>query len=173
MLRKVTVMRYLKLIILLGFSCVLASCGFHLRHQPLALPVTQIAIEPNEPYNAFQRTLRRAIEATGTQIVDANQLPPLTLVIENNQFTKHDLAMATDAHVESSLIRYHVKFYLKDKHNKPLFGTRHIQVSREINHDLNTVLGKNIERETLNQHLRERATEQVLQQIIAAKNSTP
>jgi len=155
----------LSLIPLLLFS-MLMGCGFQLRGQcavPTDLKVLRIS--PDEPFDAFQRTLRQTLKTQGIQFANSRNNRAATLVLSQMKFTETHLAYGSDIQVNRLLLGFSFQYTVLDPDDQKCLPPGTVQVSRELTVNPSDVLGTENERDRITKELYVDASLQFMRQL--------
>jgi len=159
----------LKLLNFVVILSLLAGCGFHLRGTfsiPQSLQTLQVL--PNQPYDAFQRTLRQLLKSNNITIVDpsvAETTKVATLTILSQTFSERTIAYGSNGLPNRAVLELKISYQLTNAQGKPLGNNTLVTVERELTLNPNAVLGTDNERSHLQTDLYRDAASQLVRQL--------
>lgn len=159
----------LKLMLVLGFSLVLASCGFHLRDDYQLPPSLQQAKLSAPQFSEFAEVMRERLLLAGVELVDKDA--PVTIRIDNDHLDRRTLSLSASGQVAEYELIYRVRYELLQEQREP--RQFELEVYRDYQDDPNFALAKTREREILVGEMRQEAARRVLRQLIAELTETP
>jgi len=148
----------------------LMSCGFHLRSAFNIPPELKILkITPNQPYEPFQRVLRKTLIQNGIMIVDCepgeNATTPYTLQLLSINFVERPVAYGSDVQVNRATLQLNVTYEIVDAKCCIVIPKRCIQVERDLSIVPNSVLGTEHERANVQAELYQDAATLLIRQL--------
>lgn len=159
----------LKLMLVLGFSLMLASCGFQLRDD-YQLPASLQQAKLSAPqFSEFAEVMRERLVLAGVELVEKDS--PVTIRINNDQLDRRTLSLSASGQVAEYELIYRVRYELLQEQREP--QQFELEVYRDYQDDPNFALAKTREREILVGEMREEAARRVLRQLIAELTETP
>ena len=163
---------YSKLTSFIIFFCLLAGCGFHLRGSfdiPSSLRVIQIL--PKQPFDSFQRALRKTLASNGVQVIidesPSNQNQAI-LTLLSQSFSERNVAYGSDGQPNRALLKFNVVYQVKDSDGKLIIPSASVQVERELTLNPITYLATDNERTRLRSDLIADAASQLVRQLSIA-----
>ncbi|RUO66557.1 hypothetical protein CWI77_04195 [Pseudidiomarina planktonica] len=155
--------------LVLGFSLVLASCGFQLRDD-YQLPASLQQAKLSAPqFSEFAKVMRERLVLAGVELVEKDS--PVTIRINNDQLDRRTLSLSASGQVAEYELIYRVRYELLQEQREP--QQFELEVYRDYQDDPNFALAKTREREILVGEMREEAARRVLRQLIAELTETP
>lgn len=151
--------------------CLLISsgCGFHLRGAyNIPTDLQTIQLSPYEPYNDFQRTLRKVLRANHIHVTNKTTKSQVILVIVKQTFVERTVSYGTDGQPNRAILEMQLDYQL-EKNSKPISSLIAIRVERELTIDPNHFLATNNERKRLEQDLYQSAASQLVRQLSTTK----
>lgn len=163
-------MKRLCLPILVTLIFSLAGCGFHLRGD-LNIPISLrlLAISPDQPLDAFQKTFRRILVMNHVQIQENRNCPANTLCLLNQSFSERGLAYGTDLQINRILLQFKVEYQILDPEGNIIVACNTLQVGRELTINPNAVLGTEHDRLRVQNELYEDAAMQLIRRLSLLK----
>lgn len=151
----------------------IAGCGFYLEGTR-ALPESVAAtyLETERPYTAFYDSLRDALRARGTRIVDSRQEAGAVLRIIEDSTGERILSVSARNIPREYEIFYSVTFSLESA-GTSLIPPESLVATRSYTYDETQVLGKAAEEEVLRQSLAEDLARQVLRRMEGERRTEP
>lgn len=142
-----------------------SGCGFHLRGAyNIPADLQTIQLSPHEPYNDFQRTLRKILHANHIQVMDKATKNRVTLVIVKQTFIERTVSYGTDGQPNRAILELQLDYRL-EKNSNPISSLIAIRVERELTIDPNHFLATNNERKRLEHDLYQSAASQLVRQL--------
>jgi LPS-assembly lipoprotein len=114
---------------------LLAGCGFQLRgNYTIPASLHTIQLQPYDPYNPFQRILKRNLKANDIHILDnLDETKKITtLYITSQTFTERTIAYGTDGQASRAILQLKVVYQILDTSKKIDAEQRVVQVEREL-----------------------------------------
>jgi len=147
---------------------MLTGCGFKLRGAvKVPSSLTAIYLTPDNPYEPFQRSLRRALLKKGITIYNTkatkNTVP--SLVLSPSLVTNQILAYGPNGLPQRYKISLAVDYQLLDANNQ-LLTQATISKARNFTTNTNAMLASNHERDKILQELQLEAICDLLQQLV-------
>jgi len=161
-----------KFITLIAFFCLLASCGFHLRGNfdiPNSLRIMRIL--PNQPFDPFQRSLKKTLISNGVQVVtdeDPRAKDSAKLTLQSQLFSERNVAYGSDGQPNRALLTFNVSYQISDAQGKLLIPGASVQVERELTLNPTAYLATDNERARLRNDLIIDAASQLARQLSIA-----
>jgi len=140
---------------LITILLLLSSCGFHLRGSFSIPPALQrLSIQPYQPYDPFQRQLRKILISNHVSLLEGNKDKTLTtLSILTQDFSERTIAYGADGQPNRAILQYLVTYQIRDPKNSINAIERRVQVEREITLNPNETLGTDQTRNRLKNDL--------------------
>ena len=157
-------------LLLVSFSLLVSSCGYHLRgagkvEMPPPLSILQVKVEGNVLENnpllvAMKNSLRTQ---TNIQIQESGDVPQLILYGEQSE--SRILSITATGKVDEYLLKYEVSFRLLGKDGKLLSPPQTVKVQRDHQFDRLNVLAKEREEQELRRDMQRDAVQQILRRL--------
>lgn len=168
---------YSKTIFFIFTFCVLVGCGFHLRGTfdiPNTLQI--IKIRPDQPFDPFQRALRKTLVSNGVQVIADEKsnnasAKAATLTLLSQLFSERNVAYGSDGQPNRALLKFNVVYQIKDAQGNLLGSSASVQVERELTLNPTAYLATDNERARLRNDLIVDAASQLVRQL--SLTSTP
>lgn len=150
----------------LMFSLLLASCGFHLRGQSaFELPFQRLYVQSANGYAPFINELKGAIQANNVQITESPEQAQLTLQIVSEVTDKQILSLSGAGRVLEYRLQYRISLRAYDQKQHEWLAPQEITLRRDFSYDDTQVLAKQQEEALLYQNMRSDAVQQVLRRL--------
>lgn len=160
-------------VLLVVLTLVLSACGFHLREEAkLPAGMQRVRVEGAEPVSPLGRDLRRALERSGAQIVDAGGTGVAALRIGVNRIGTDVLSVGGNARANEYTLRYHVEFDVVDAAGAPILPRQVLELTREFTFDASQALGVAAEQDLLTQELQREMVQAILRRIESRGGAT-
>ncbi len=159
---------YIRLLPLFLVLLLVTGCGFHLRGAFQISPSLQVLqIQPNQPYDPFQRALRQILKSNQVTLVDdQNSNPKPTLLnIMNHSFSERVVAYGSDGQANRATLQLNVRYQILDPTGKINSQEKTVQVERELTINPSAVLATDNERTRLKADLYLDAAAQLVRQL--------
>lgn len=160
-------------VVVLSFS----GCGFHLRGD-LCIPdfLRVLAISPDQPFEPFQRILRRTLKENQVQVIEGCSLGanlatnggayiPNILCIMKQTFSERNIAFGSDVQVNRVLLQFRVEYQVTNREGEVIVECNTLQVERELTINPNAVLGTDHDRQRVQNELYNDAAVQLIRQL--------
>lgn len=137
-------MNYFKIFALISISFLVASCGFHLRHDfGLDSKLNPMFIDTNHPYAEFTQILKYSLRQRGMTLAES----PLTA---NSVLTLHSMRLKQGSELrgpsnQAQVYNYHweVFFDVRDKEGKIILKRKKVSPSLQLTLDPNQLITTN------------------------------
>lgn len=151
----------------------LSGCGFQLEGSG-ALPasVATTYLDTEKPYTEFYDSLRDALRARGTELVDSRQDAAAVLRILEDTSGQRILSVSARNTPREYEIFYAITFTLEAEGDR-LIETETLVVTRSYTYDETQVLGKSAEEQVLRESLAQDLARQVLRRMEAGRTVVP
>jgi LPS-assembly lipoprotein len=146
---------------------LVTGCGWHLRGS-LKMPaeVQVIAIDPEQPYEPFQKSLRTMLKSSGVQVVPLADKSAAVFHLIESSFKTQDLTIDAQGAVSEQLVILTVVFSMDDAMGKTIMPQQTVRIEHKITHDENQLLRQEAEERTLRRTLQEDAITQIMHRMI-------
>lgn len=142
-----------------------AGCGFHMQgalEVPAAMQSTYVATD--DRYSLFYRKLRRELETSGVQLVDAPANSIATLTIHQDETGQRVLSVSA-RNVPTEFEVFYTVEYSIGHEDSTLLDRRSLTLTRDYTYDETLVLGKAREEQVLRNAIADDLVRIVLKQI--------
>ena len=156
--------RFYNLCILLG-AMLLGACGFRIQGTgefPETLATTYI--DTNDRYTVFYRKLRTELEQGGVQVVESPVHSDAVIRIREDESGQTVLTVSARNVPTEYNVFYRVS-YSVDANAEEVLPLQSLDLAQAYTYNANTVLGKNRERDAIQESLAENLVRQVSQQL--------
>lgn len=146
-------MKLRTLLVILGLTLVLTSCGFQLRtegHLPPEMKLTRLVID--DRYSMFARRVQVLLEQAGVRFVAVADATAI-LEIPQNQVLTEVLTIGDNARVREYRITHTVRFRVMAPDGTEIIPLQTIRQTREISFDEQQILAVSREQEYIKQDL--------------------
>jgi len=158
---------HLKIIYGIVLFSLLAGCGFHLQGTfdiPKAFQI--MSIQPNQPFEPFQRRLRQTLKNNGVQIISETPTEGVSiLTILSQGFSERTTAYGNDGQTNRTSLQFQVSFQIIDSKGNIILPNGVILVQRELSVNPNAILSTDVERNRLKNDLYNEAASQLIRQL--------
>ncbi len=134
-------------------SVLLAACGFHLRRSAQLPPGMQRVYIQSSGNTEFRRALARAMEASGSTVVDEPGPGVARLVMPDADFSSRALTITGRGRISEYAVLFHVEFRVVDDHGTTLVPQQKIEMSREFTYDASHAIGRQTQVEAIRSSL--------------------
>jgi LPS-assembly lipoprotein len=163
-----SMLRMLRLPLLLVALAALSACGFHLRRSA-ALPESMKQVHLTVSGGGkLERSLSRALELAGSTVVDHGGTGIAELKVPTAAFSTQTLTVGGTARVTEYSVRYHVDFSLSDGQGNVVIPQRGIDMSRDFSYDALNTIGTAAQTEQLQNSLVDDMVQSILFRLEAA-----
>ena len=163
--------------LLVAYSSLLSSCGFHLRGQadaalPSTLSTMRVEISGSRQENdSLLREMQEALRVHGkASVQDHGDVPKL--VIEREYSNTEVLSVSGTGKAQEYIVKYEITFRLLDATGKEIVSSQTIRLQRDYTFDPLNVIAKEQEEEKLRRELRRDAVYQIVRRLARAATST-
>lgn len=149
---------------LLCFVLMLTSCGFHLRKSSwVPTPLQNIEFHSHTPYAPLELALKRRLLTHAEQSAQSTSAVVLEIIKSESQ--ERPRAISGDKRLEEIEIIYQVTFQVRQPDNKILIAPTTLSRSESMLYNRNFALGKQYERQELEQELALQLVEDILYRL--------
>jgi LPS-assembly lipoprotein len=128
---------------------LLTGCGFHLQgRQPLPASFAYTYIETRDEQTDFAQDLRKALIASGSQVIRTQGSSGVTIKVHEDELTERILSVSARNIPTEYELTYRVE-YSVTADGKPLIEREEISATRDISFDEAQLLAKEREQEIL------------------------
>lgn len=164
-------MRYALLTMAL-LSCLLASCGFHLRGVVELPPAFQrIYVQSEDPYSQVVKNLKRTLQFSGAKLTNTAKEANIILEILHEDKSEQLLSVGSTQETRQYNLVLSVTFALTDANGKTILSPQTVSEIRAITIQVNQILGGNNEANNLYQQMRSAIASNIMNRL-ASKNVT-
>jgi len=150
-----------------------SGCGFQLEGSGvLPASVATTYLDTEKPYTEFYDSLRDALRARGTELVDSRQEAAAVLRILEDTSGQRILSVSARNTPREYEIFYAITFTLEAQ-GASLIETESLVVTRSYTYDETQVLGKSTEEQVLRESLAQDLARQVLRRMEAGRTAVP
>jgi len=150
-----------------------SGCGFQLEGSGvLPASVATTYLDTEKPYTEFYDSLRDALRARGTELVDSRQEAVAVLRILEDTSGQRILSVSARNTPREYEIFYAITFTLEAE-GASLIETESLVVTRSYTYDETQVLGKSSEEQVLRESLAQDLARQVLRRMEAGRTAVP
>lgn len=150
-----------------------SGCGFQLEGSGvLPASVATTYLDTEKPYTEFYDSLRDALRARGTELVDSRQEAAAVLRILEDTSGQRILSVSARNTPREYEIFYAITFTLEAE-GASLIETESLVVTRSYTYDETQVLGKSSEEQVLRESLAQDLARQVLRRMEAGRTAVP
>jgi LPS-assembly lipoprotein len=148
----------------------ITGCGWHLRgNQNFPENMRVMAVDPDDPYDPFQKSLRSLLTASG--VVFQKDAPVLHLA--ETSFSKQDLTIDAKGEVSEQLIIFTVVFSMDAPDGKELMPQQTVHIEHKIAHNESQLLRQEAEERTLHQIMQDDAANQIVHRMLIQLKAKP
>jgi LPS-assembly lipoprotein len=166
--------------LLLGMTCLLGACGFHLRGVGTDVPVVPEAwksmhLVTGNPNGEFSRSVTVLFAANGVQWTDSDSAN-FSLVLDPERFEQRNLSLNSEARVAELELTMSAQFRVLDASKAEVIPPTTVSVVRQMENDPRNVVGKSGEVRLIQNEMYSELAEQIMRRIgffAARKNQTP
>lgn len=170
--RPVSRARVLSLLSLLA-ALMMSGCGFQLEGSgSLPASVATTYLDTDKPYTEFYDSLRDALRARGTEVVDSRQEAGAVLRILEDTTGQRVLSVSARNTPREYEIFYAITFSLEAEGSN-LIETESLVVTRSYTYDETQVLAKSAEEQVLRESLAQDLARQVLRLLETGRTVVP
>jgi len=152
--------------LLVAFSLVLPSCGFHLRG------VTELSFKTvfvQGSTLSISRELHQSFKSNGIKVVENIADAELLLEMINETNEKRILSLSGGGVVREYELNYRVSFRVREPANPLWSAPQTVQARRDFSYNDNALLGKLDEEAKLNTDMRSDAVHEIMRRLSAIK----
>lgn len=132
------------------FAFTVSSCGFHLRGDyVLPSQMKHTFIQTTDKNSELFRALKRALKASGIQLVNTRQQAQAVLNLGTEKQVKRVLSVDTQGRAREYEINYQVTFNVSADENDFSISEQTLKLQRDFLFDTEDVLGKSREQSIL------------------------
>jgi LPS-assembly lipoprotein len=170
--------RLLHLSLVLGMTCLLVACGFHLRGTGgtrAALPEEwkSMHLVSSNPNGEFSRNVIALFAANGVQWAESDAAN-FRLVITPETFEQRNLSLNAEARVAEFELTMRSQFSVLDASGREVMPLTDVTVVKQMENDPRNVVGKEGEVRLIQNEMRYELAEQIMRRIgFFATSSTP
>ena len=155
--------------LLLGITCLLTACGFHLRGMGTAgasLPDSwkSMNLVTASPNSEFSRDVIAQLSANGVQWTDRDKAN-FSLLLGPERFEQRSLSLNSEARVAEYELTMSSQFSIVDASNKEVVATTPVTVVKQMENDPRNVVGKEGEVRLIQGEMRSDLAQQILRRI--------
>jgi LPS-assembly lipoprotein len=155
--------------LILGITCLLGACGFHLRgmgNSGTALPDAwkHMALVTNNPNGEFSRDVAAQLAANGVQWTDGGSAN-FSLVLGPDNFTQRNLSLNSEARVAEIELAMSAEFRVLNASNAEVMPQTTVSVIKQMENDPRNVVGKDGEMRLIQAEMRTELAEQIMRRI--------
>jgi LPS-assembly lipoprotein len=155
--------------LILGMTCLVAACGFHLRGtgtSRTALPDDwkSMHLVTGDPNGEFSRNVTALLAANGVQWTD-RQSAKFSLVLSPERFEQRNLSLNSEARVAEFELSMSSQFSVLDAKNTEVMPTTVVSVVKQMENDPRNVVGKQGEVQLIQNEMRYELAEQIIRRI--------
>jgi len=159
--------------LVLVLALAVSGCGFQLEGSGvLPTSVATTYLDTAKPYTEFYDSLRDALRARGTELVDSRQEAGAVLRILEDTYGQRILSVSARNTPREYEIFYAITFSLEAEGSN-LIETESLVVTRSYTYDETQVLGKSAEEQILRESLAQDLARQVLRLMEAGRTVVP
>lgn len=148
-------------------SLLLLGCGYKFRN-PSELPASfhHVYIQTDYPYNSLVTQLKQLFKAMRIDNANSAKHAHYTFEILDNHYEHDNPNITTSNQAITLTFRLIVRFQIKGRHNKVLFGPRTLIATRDVILNANQLFTNNIS-PVVKQQLDRRMTDLIFDQLIS------
>jgi LPS-assembly lipoprotein len=155
--------------LILGITCMLAACGFHLRGtgaSRIALPEEwkRMYLVTGNPNGEFSREVTELLGANGVQWTDREDAA-YSLVLSPERFDQRNLSLNSEARVAEYELTMSSQFSVLDSSNTEVIPQTNVAVVKQMENDPRNVVGKEGEVQLIQNEMRTDLAEQIMRRI--------
>ena len=163
-----TASRRFRLVLLLGISAVLSSCGFHLRGVVELPPeLESIYIKGGLPNSQMREILRQKLIASNVNVLEQPQESAALLRILKDETTRRIASINAAGQPNEYELKYTLAYQLDDGKGRPLLAAKTLSQLRTYRYDPNNILSIEEEEFRIKREMARAAVNQMLRQISA------
>jgi LPS-assembly lipoprotein len=155
--------------LILGISCLLGACGFHLRGMGdggTALPDTwkSMNLVTDNPNGEFSRAVAAQLAANGVQWTDSGSAN-FSLLLSPENFSQRNLSLNSEARVAEIELSMNAQFSVVDASKAEVIPPTTVSVLKQMENDPRNVVGKDGEMRMIQAEMRTELAEQIMRRI--------
>lgn len=151
MIKKISFMN----LILLGLTCLMTSCGFHLQGViNLAPPLQRLYLETADPYGQLSRDLQQYLRMSNVELVSSPQEATTILHIMHDDTSRSLISVSSTQQTRQYSLRVTATFEITDTRGRVLMGPESMSESRAMTVQSDQVLGSSNEANLFYQQMR-------------------
>ena len=146
----------------------LSACGFHLRENatlPAAMQRVHLSVSGSSD---FQRSLARALRASGATVEDEGGAGIAELRIPTASFSNDTLSAGGYARITEYAVHYHVEFSVVDGAGALLVEPQRIDMQREYSYDATNTVGNASQVQEIQRSLNDDMVQSIMFRLQAA-----
>ena len=145
----------------------IAGCGFQLRGVvPLPKDLHTLSIKPDDPYEPFQRELRRNLVKNKVNVLGSDtKLQHNVLVLTKQSINDEVIGYSPSGQPQKIRVIYTVGYKLLDNKGNTLIENNTLSRSRELNRNTQVLLSSNRERQNIIRELNNEVVHALLRQL--------
>ncbi|MEZ5503498.1 MAG: LPS assembly lipoprotein LptE [Halioglobus sp.] len=155
--------------LILGLTCLLAACGFHLRGSGeggTALPDAwkSMYLVTGNPNGEFTRDVTTVFAANGVQWQERGSAN-FSLVLNPERFEQRNLSLNSEARVAEYELTMNAQFSVVDASQQEVMPATVVSVVKQMENDPRNAVGKEAEIRLLQSEMRSELAEQILHRV--------
>jgi LPS-assembly lipoprotein len=155
--------------LILGFTCMLAACGFQLRGTGgggTELPTTwkNMHLVTGNPNGEFSRDVTAVFAANGVQWTDREDAD-FILLLGPDQFEQRNLSLNSEARVAELELTMWAEFSVVDASNTEVMSPSRVSVVKQMENNPRNVVGKDGEVRLIQNEMRTELAQQIMRRI--------
>jgi|TARA_B110000503_G_scaffold37745_2_gene61716 LPS-assembly lipoprotein len=155
--------------LILGITCLLGSCGFHLRgmgNAGASLPESwkSMYLMTGNPNGEFSRDVSSQLAANGVQWTDREKAN-FSLVLGPEQFEQRSLSLNSEARVAEYELTMRSEFSVRDAENNEIVALTTVTVVKQMENDPRNAVGKEGEVRLIQTEMRTDLAQQIMRRI--------
>jgi LPS-assembly lipoprotein len=165
--------------LILGMTCLLGACGFHLRGVGTGGPAVPEAwksmnLVTGNPNGEFSRNVTAIFAANGVQWTDSNSAS-FSLVLSPERFEQRNLSLNSEARVAEIQLTMSSQFRVLDASKAEVMPQTTVSVVKQMENDPRNVVGKEGEIRLIQSEMYSELAEQIMRRIgfFAANSQSP
>lgn len=154
---------------ILGITCLLSACGFHLRGTGDSSTVVpeewkSMHFVTGNPNSEFSRDIQSRFAANGVQWMDKENAN-YSLSVSPERFSQRNLSINSEARAAEFELTMSTQFSVRDADNNEVIPTTNVAVVRQMENDPRNVVGKAEEVRILRSEMRAELAQQIMRRI--------
>jgi len=155
--------------LILGITCLLGACGFHLRgmgNSGTAIPDAwkSMNLVTSNPNGEFSRDVAAQLAANGVQWTDGGSAN-FSLVLSPENFSQRNLSLNSEARVAEIELSMSAEFKVLNASNAEVIPQTTVSVIKQMENDPRNVVGKDGEIRLIQAEMRTELAEQIMRRI--------